>query len=140
MVAAACFTGTIGLRGEAEMTVKPEDTAAHVSGGVLPAVLSTPRLLQLVEDAAYHLADRNLEDGYTSVGYEVVVEHVAPSEIGDDIVADVLLEAAEDRDLIFRFTVHDKATMRDVARGTQTRRIVLMDDFMRKLKKDRSLL
>ena len=44
MAAAACFTGSTGLRGEAELTVAPEHTAAHASGGVLPAVLSTPRL------------------------------------------------------------------------------------------------
>lgn len=134
------FDGSVGLRGEAELTVAPEHTAAHASGGVLPAVLSTPRVLQLVEDAAYSLAARYLHDGYTSVGYEVVLEHLAPSEIGDTITAEVLLEAAEDRDLIFRFTVRDKDSLREVARGTQTRRIVLMEDFMRRLKRDRSLL
>ena len=139
MAAAACFTGSTGLRGEAELTVAQEHTAAHASGGVLPAVLSTPRLLQLVEDAAHPLAARHLEKGYTSVGYEVVLEHIAPSQIGDTITAEVLLEAAEDRDLIFRFTVRDKGSLREVARGTQTRKIVLMEDFMQRLKKDRSL-
>lgn len=139
MATAACFHGSMGLRGEAEMTVLAEDTAAHVSGGVLPAVLSTPRLLQLVEDATHSLAGRHLDNGYTSVGFEVVLEHIAPSQVGDTLTAEVLLEAAEDRDLIFRFTVRDKGSLREVGRGTQTRRIVLMEDFMRKLKKDRSL-
>ncbi len=140
MAAAECFTGSIGLRGEAELTVKPEDTAAHISGGVLPSVVSTPRLLQLVEDATHQLATRHLTNGYTSVGFEVVLEHIAPSQVGDTLTAEVLLEAAEDRNLTFRFTVEDKGSLREVARGTQTRRIVLMDDFMRKLRKDRSLL
>jgi predicted thioesterase len=68
-----------------------------------------------------------------------VLEHLAPSEIGETVTAEVLLEAAEDRDLIFRFTVRQKNTLREVGRGTQTRRIVLMEDFMKRLKADRSL-
>jgi predicted thioesterase len=134
------FRGSIGLRGHADLTVEQDHTAAHASGGVLPAVLSTPRLLQLVEDACYSLADRHLDDGYTSVGFEFVIEHIAPSQVGDTVTAEVLLEVAEDRDLMFRFTVRDSGSLREVARGTQTRKIVLAEDFMRKLKKDRSLL
>ena len=127
------FDGAVGLRGKAELTVAQEDTAAHASGGALPAVLSTPRLLQLVEGATHATASAHLEPGYTSVGYEVVLEHLAPSEVGDTVVAEVLLEAAEDRDLIFRFTVRDRDSIREVGRGTQTRRIVLMEDFMRRV-------
>ena len=41
--------------------------------------------------------------------------------------------------LSFRFTVRDSGSLREVARGTQTRRIVRMDDFMKRLKADRSL-
>ena len=105
----------------------------------MPAVLSTPRLLQLVEDATHRLAAEHLDPGWVSVGFEVILEHLAPSEIGDRITADVLLEAAEGRDLIFRFNVRDQGSLREVGRGQQTRKIVLMEDFMRKLKVDRAL-
>ena len=54
------------------------------------------------------------------------------------IHCEVLLEVAEDRDLIFRFTVRDKGSIREVARGTQTRRIVLMEDFMRRVAQHRA--
>ena len=133
------FNGSIGLRGEADLTVEPAHTAAHESGGVLPEVLSTPRLLQLVEEATHRVAEDHLDPGWVSVGFEVILEHLAPSEVGDIITADVLLEAAEDRDLIFRFAVRDKGSLREVGRGQQTRKIVLMDDFMKKLKVDRAL-
>src|SRR5437867_1063501 len=83
VAAVESFRGSIGLRGHAELTVELEHTAAHASGGDLPAVLSTPRLLQLVEDACYSLASRYLQDGYTSVGFEFVIEHIAPSQVGD---------------------------------------------------------
>ena len=138
-MAALHFNGSIGLRGQADLTVQPEHTAAHESGGVLPAVLSTPRLLQLVEEATRGVAEGHLDPGWVSVGFEVVLEHLAPSEVGDTVTAEVLLEAAEDRDLIFRFDVRDKGSLREVGRGQQTRKIVLMDDFMRKLKVDRAL-
>jgi len=138
-VTALHFNGSIGLRGHAELTVKGEHTAAHVSGGMLPAVLSTPQLLQLVEEATHRVAAEHLENGWVSVGFEVILEHLAPSEIGDTITAEVLLEAAEDRDLIFRFNVRDQDSLREVGRGQQTRKIVLMEDFMRKLKTDKAL-
>jgi predicted thioesterase len=83
------------------------------------------------------LAARYLDIGWVSVGFEIVLEHLAPSEVGDTIIAEVLLEAAEDRDLIFRFTVRDHGSLREVGRGTQTRKIVLMEDFMSKLKTER---
>jgi predicted thioesterase len=133
-VTSAHFDAPIGLRGEAALTVRPEHTAAYESGGLLPAVLSTPRLLQLVEEATHRLAAEHLEVGWVSVGFEIVLEHLAPSEVGDTITAEVLLEAAEGRDLIFRFTVRDRGSLREVGRGTLTRKIVLMEDFMRKLK------
>jgi len=133
------FNGSIGLRGQSDLTVRPDQTAAHESGGVLPEVLSTPRLLQLVEEATHQVAEEHLDPGWVSVGFEVVLEHLAPSEVGDTVTAEVLLEAAEDRDLIFRFTVRDKGSLREVGRGQQTRKIVLMEDFMRKLKVDRAL-
>ena len=131
------FNGSIGLRGQTELTVRPEHTAAHESGGLLPVVLSTPRLLQVVEEATHRLAAQHLDEGWVSVGFEVVLEHLAPSEIGDVITAEVLLEAAEGRDLLFRFTVRDRGSLREVGRGTQTRKIVLMQDFMKKLKAER---
>src|SRR5436190_21155158 len=105
---AAHFNALTGLRSELDLTVAPEHTAAHASGGILPQVLSTPRLLQLVDDATSSLAAGHLDEGYVSVGFQVVLEHLAPSQVGDTITAQVLLEAAEDRDLIFRFTAVDK--------------------------------
>lgn len=138
-VAARFFSGSAGLRGQAELTVAYEHTAASESGGALPAVLSTPRLLALVDEAANGLAKQYLDEGYVSVGFEFLLEHLAPSEIGDTIVAEVLLEAAEDRDLIFRFNVRDHDSLREVGRGQQTRKIVRAEDFMRKLKAENPL-
>lgn len=138
-MAARFFSGSVGLRGQAELTVAYEHTAAAESGGALPAVLSTPRLLGLVNEAANGLAGQYLDAGYVSVGFEFLLEHLAPSEIGDTIVAEVLLEAAEDRDLIFRFNVRDHDSLRAVGRGQQTRKIVRTEDFMRKLKAENPL-
>ena len=127
------FRGSVGLRGQAELTVAYEHTAAFETDGELPAVLSTPRVLALVEGATHRLAERFLDDGYVSVGFEVVLEHVAPARIGETVVAEVLLESAEDRDLQFRFTVRERESLRDLARGQHVRKIVLMGDFMRRL-------
>lgn len=133
-MAAAHFNGTIGLRAQAELRVGYEHTAAAESEGELPEVLSTPRVLGLVEQATHRLAEQYLDPGWVSVGFEVLLEHVAPVEIGETVVAQVLLESAEDRDLLFRFTVQERDSLRDIARGQLTRKIVLMREFLDKLK------
>ena len=132
---AAHFNGAIGLRGQVELRVRYEHTAAFESENELPEVLSTPRLLGLVEQATHALAEQHLDAGWVSVGFEVMLEHVAPVEIGETVVAHVLLESAEDRDLLFRFTVQEKDSLRDVGRGQLTRKIVLLQEFLHKLKK-----
>jgi predicted thioesterase len=132
---AAHFKGAVGLRGQAELQVRYEHTAAFESRGDLPEVLSTPRLLGLVEQATHELAEKYLDAGWVSVGFQVMLEHVAPVEIGETVVAQALLESAEERDLLFRFTVQEKDLLRDVGRGQITRKIVHLQEFLHKLKK-----
>jgi fluoroacetyl-CoA thioesterase len=112
------------------LTVTQADTAEALGSGDLP-VLGTPRLVALLEEAAVAVAKARLEEGQTTVGTRIDLQHLAPSAIGAVVEAHAELVEAEGRRL--RFEV--RATMDDVeiARGTHERAIVDAARFMARL-------
>ena len=65
-------------------TVGDGDTALAVGSGDLP-VLGTPRLLAWAEEATCAALATNLDDGRTSVGTRVQLEHVGASPVGAEV-------------------------------------------------------
>ena len=85
-------------------TVGDADTAAALGSGDLP-VLATPRVLAWLEAATCAALD--LDDGRTSVGTRVEVEHIAASPVGATITATADLVHEDGRLLRFRVAAHD---------------------------------
>lgn len=71
-------------RASLSFTVTEEDTARQLGSGSLP-VLGTPRLLAWVEAATCAALEQELGPEETSVGVRVVLDHVAPSAVGDRV-------------------------------------------------------
>lgn len=112
----------------------PADTAEALGSGDLP-VLGTPRLVALLEKAAVAVARPRLEEGQTTVGTRIDLEHVAPSAVGAVVEAEAALVEADGRRL--RFDV--RATMGgvEIARGTHERAIVDVGRFMARVEAGR---
>ena len=109
-------------------TVTDDDTAASVGSGSLP-VLGTPRLLAWAEAATCAALEAGLEDGATSVGTRVQLEHTAASPIGATLTVSAT-ETYRDGRLV-RFSVaarHDDGKV--VATGEITRVVVDAERFM----------
>lgn len=62
-------------------TVTDDDTALAVGSGSLP-VLGTPRLLAWCEAATCAALEPELDEGQTSVGTRISLEHLAASPVG----------------------------------------------------------
>jgi len=108
----------VGLTGERQTLVEPEDTALRWgSGGV--EVLSTPQLVALLESVALSVVDPLLPDGWITVGTRVDIRHLSPTPIGMGIRARAVLTAIEGRRLTFDVTAQDQAGI--LARGTHER-------------------
>lgn len=117
----------IGLTAEVELLVAAADTAvAHRSGEV--AVLATPRIVALCEEATMAALDGRLRPGETSVGHAVQLDHVAPSGVGARVRAEVTLAKVEGRRLIFTVSVSDTRGL--VAAGRLTRVVVNAERFL----------
>jgi len=116
-----------GLRGRAAHTVTDADTAlSSLSGEV--AVLGTPRLVALLEEATMAALDLALADDETSVGMRVHVDHLVPVAPGTAVTAEAVLDGVEGRRLTFSAT----ATVGDaqVARASIVRVVVETDRFL----------
>ena len=114
----------MGARGEVVAVVTDDDTAAALGSGSLP-VLATPRLLAWCEAACCRALRDGLDDGTSSVGTSVRLEHLAPSAVGERVTAEAVLTAVDGRHLTFEVDVTD-AGGTVVARGTLER--VVVDD------------
>ncbi len=119
----------LGASATLELLVGEADTAiAHRSGDV--AVVATPRVLALCEEACCAAVDAQLEENATTVGMRAQLDHVAPVRIGSTIRADVTLEKVEGRRLTFTVSVCDASGL--VAAGRITRVVVNRDEFLEK--------
>ena len=118
-----------GLHGSAKLIVADEDTALALRSGEV-AVLGTPRLIALVEEATLVALADQLPAGQTTVGMRVQVDHLAPTNVGSSVAAEASLEKVEGRRLTFTVSVTDHCGL--VAAGKVTRVVVETERFLEK--------
>ncbi len=118
-----------GLRGDAKMIVSPADTARALGSGSVE-VLGTPRIVALVEEACCNAIEGRLDPANTSVGMRIRMDHLQPTPVGAEVVAEAILEKVEGRRLTFAVSASDAGGL--VAAGKVTRVIVDVERFMRK--------
>ena len=120
---------TPGLVGVAKLEVTDDDTAVAMHSGDV-AVLATPRVVALAEEAACAALVGHLTKGQTSVGMRVQMDHLSPSAVGSHVRAEATLEQVEGRRLTFKVSVEDERGL--VAAGKVTRVVVEVDRFLEK--------
>lgn len=121
----------VGLRGEARLVVTDADTAIALKSGSVP-VLATPRVVALAEEAACAAVEGHLNEGTTTVGMRVQLDHLQPTAVGGEVVAEAVLDKVEGRRLTFTVSVSDARGL--VAASKVTRVLVEVDRFLDKAK------
>ncbi|MFW5899265.1 MAG: thioesterase family protein [Jiangellaceae bacterium] len=117
-----------GQQAERPRVVETGDTATALGSGDVP-VLATPRLLAWLEAATVMVVDGRLDEGSTSVGTRVELEHLAPSPVGKHVAVRAELAAVDGRRLEFDIEArHDDGTV--VARGRLARMVVDRSRFI----------
>jgi fluoroacetyl-CoA thioesterase len=86
--------------------VTAADTASAF-GPDFPAAASTPFVLGLAEVAAHRSVSATFGEGETSVGTRSVVDHLAPSPVGTELVVKSRLAGRDGRKLEFEIEVYD---------------------------------
>lgn len=116
-----------GLAATIERTVGDDDTAAAVGSGSLP-VLGTPRLLAWCEAATCAAVAPALQEGQTSVGTRISLEHLAPSAVGATV--QVAASAVHVDGKLVRFSVAARQDGKLVGSGEVTRVVVDAERFL----------
>jgi fluoroacetyl-CoA thioesterase len=119
-----------GLRAAFDYQVTDDDTTIAVGCGDVPA-LATPRVLALCEKATVEALTGHLDEGKTSVGMRVQLDHLAPTGVGDTLRIEAVLEEIEGARLSFKVTVNDDRGL--VAVGRVSRVVVNRARFLEKL-------
>lgn len=117
----------IGTSAAVRLVVTDADTAiAHRSGDV--AVLATPRLVALLEEAAVAAIANSVEETATSVGVHIAVAHLAATPVGAQVEAAATVSSVTGRRI--DFDLEAKQGDKLLATGSHRRLIVDRAGFM----------
>ena len=119
----------IGIKGSSSCTVTLNDTAKALGSGGLD-VLSTPKLIALMENAALLSVRPYLEEGSDTVGTLLNVKLLAATPVGMTVRAEAELIEIDRRRLVFSVKAWDEVEL--VGEGTHERFIVDMEKFTNK--------
>jgi fluoroacetyl-CoA thioesterase len=121
-----------GLIGKSEMVVKEEDLVSRL-GDVVVDVLSTPRLIQLLEMAAIEAIQEFIPPDQLSLGTLVRIKHLSPTPLGKKVTAHALLKEVDKNRLLFLVEAYDE--MEKVAEGEHERILVSKERFLQKIER-----
>lgn len=119
-----------GAEGVAEMVVGSNDTALRVGSGKI-AVLATPVMVSLMEEAALAAVEDCLPAGMQSLGIRLDVSHVAATPTGMRVRAVARLVEIRNRRLVFEVRAEDEREL--IGEGRHERVVVTADAFVARI-------
>lgn len=122
----------LGITYESKQIVEEKNTAAAYGSGSI-FVFATPAMIGLMENAALKCADEYLPEGFSTVGTELNVKHIAATPMGMEAKAVAELIEIDGRRLVFRVEAFDED--KKIGTGTHERFIIDVEKFMSKLNK-----
>jgi predicted thioesterase len=120
----------IGTTGETRFLVEQKHCIDFATDG-MPAVLSTPQLIGILERTARHAIAPFLEADERSVGMEIELRHLAPSPLGAPVTVTARVIHAEDRTVDFQIEARDAHEL--IARGVHKRAVIRTGSFSRRV-------
>lgn len=115
---------------EQTFIVTENDTAKALGSGLLP-VLSTPRLVAMVENTCLTSISDQLAKGDTTVGVKMNLDHLKATKVGEEVVIKSQLEKMGKTSFTFTFEAFSKDEL--IAKGDHLRVRVEAKSFMEKL-------
>jgi fluoroacetyl-CoA thioesterase len=125
----------IGTSGEFSFVVGPEHTITF-SGDGMPAVLSTPQLIGLLEQTAREAVAHCLDPDERTVGTEIDIRHFAPTPPGQQVTCKARVVHVEDRVVTFQVEARDTEEL--LARGIHRRSVIRVESFARRVTRKKS--
>jgi predicted thioesterase len=121
-----------GLKGEQEMVVGHQDLAS-VMGNIGAEVLSTHRIVLLMELAARNAIEGRLPEGIITVGMLISIRHFAATPRGLRVRAVAYLREIKGRTLVFDVVAYDE--FEKIAEGQNEHLMVSADKFLERTRR-----
>jgi fluoroacetyl-CoA thioesterase len=122
----------IGTAGELQFVVEQKHVIDFATDG-MPAVLSTPNLIGLLERTARKALEPFLEADERSVGMEIELRHLAPSPLGAQVTCIARVYHVDGRKVDFQIEAREEGRL--IARGLHKRAVIRVDSFARQVKR-----
>ena len=120
----------VGTAGEYQFIVEREHVIDFATEG-MPAVLSTPKLIGLLERTAREALYPFLESNERTVGAEIDLRHLAPTPLGARVTCLARVIATEGTSITFHVEARDEQEV--IARGLHKRGVVRVESFARRV-------
>ena len=118
-----------GLKNTLTIKVTNDKTAKVLGSGTLD-VFATPAMVALMEQTAAQSVQPLLENGVTSVGTKINVEHLSADPVGIEVTCESTLVEIDNRRLVFDIVVSDKHSV--VGKAYHERFLIKSESFMTK--------
>ena len=119
----------LGIKGLAETVVTNANTAKAAGSGTLD-VFATPCMVALMEGAACEAVAEGLEEGQTTVGTALNIEHISATPVGLEVRAEAEVTAVAGKVITFAVRAFDEAG--EIGHGTHQRVVVNNQKFLDK--------
>lgn len=106
--------------------------AVEFAGDGMPAVVSTPNIIQFLERTARHALAPHLEADERSVGVEIDIRHLAPTPVGQTIHCTARVMAVDGTKIQFQIEARDQQEV--IVRGLHKRAVIRVESFSRRAK------
>ena len=118
-----------GIKNTITIHVTQDKTAKVMGSGTLD-VFATPAMVALMEQTAAQSVQDLLDDGITSVGTKINVEHLSADPVGIEVTCQSTLVEVDNRKLCFDIVVSDKHGI--VGKAYHERFLIKSESFMTK--------
>ena len=120
----------VGLKHTSTLVVTDDVTAVKIGSGDM-AVLATPAMMALMENAAMLAVADELPEGSTTVGGHIASSHLKPSKVGDTVTATAEVVKVDGKKIEFKVSACSGDVL--IGEGTHLRFVVDRERFMSKL-------
>jgi predicted thioesterase len=122
----------VGTAGELQFLVEQKHVIDFATDG-MPAVLSTPNLIGLLERTAREALAPFLEADERSVGAEIELRHFAPTPLGERVTCTARVVHTEGKKVTFQIEARDQQEL--IARGLHKRAVIQVEGFARRVQR-----
>src|SRR5580704_2646187 len=109
----------IGATGSFSLVVMPDHLASRFKDVTLPAILATPVMIMVMENAALNAIKPYLDPGESALGTHVDIRHLAATPPGRQVTGEAEVTGQEGRRIEFKVRARDGAE--EIGSGTHER-------------------